>query len=70
MPILDYASNVKYPHLIMHIDHYKEFNDITQRELWNCKMCPIKIVLRPTVFYFETLEYRRQSCDKTIYLFI
>jgi len=42
-----------------------DFNDILRRELLNCNI--LSYQERLTVFNLETLDYRRLSCDLTMY---
>jgi hypothetical protein len=64
-PILEYASNVWSPHLLMHINSIERVQrHFTKRisELRNFSYRERLFILN-----LDTLEYRRLSCDLTLY---
>jgi len=59
-PLLECASNVCSPHLIMHINSLERAQRHFTKRI-------IELQERLTVLNLETAEYRRLSCDLTMY---
>lgn len=64
-PILEYASNVWSPHLLMHINSIERVQRHFTRRITELRNFSYRE--RLSILNLDTLEYRRLSCDLTLY---
>jgi len=64
-PLLEYASNVWSPHLLLHINSIERVQRHFTKRI--TELCNFSYRERLSVLNLDTLEYRRLSCDLTFY---
>jgi len=64
-PLLEYASNVWSPHLLMHINSIEEVQCHFTKRITELRDNSYRE--RLSIPNLDTLEYRRLSCDLTMY---
>jgi len=64
-PFIKYASNVWSPHLLMHINSIERVQRHFTKRITELRDISYRECL--SILYLDTLEYRRLSCDLTLY---